>query len=241
MKKLILGVTIALTVLLSACGSKLDYIDFESNQVDSFLSAETINEDTYFIYYYSSNSDYSEDVKKDILNFINKFDEANFYMLDVSVAEDSSTFDQYESVPTVLVIDNGDVYEKFESKSGIESFINKYSGFEMETFRTQLDYADFDNLQNFSDIYDRPEEKYVVYYYSEFCGYCNQIKDFMLSFANENDAGIKVYMLDVQKITGAYPFEGTYGTPTIFIVENGIVTYTTSGATSVPEYLEGLN
>lgn len=240
MKKVIMILIIGLVVTLSACGSKLDYSDLESNHVDSFLAAESKNEDTYFVYYYSSNSVYSDNVKTDMLKFVDGFDETNFYLLDVSKTTDESSFYEYQSVPTVFVIDNGTVYEKFESESGVKDFIFKYADFRLSTFRANLDYADFDHIADYSDLYDRPEDNYIVYYYSVSCGYCNQIKDYILDFAFENDTNTKLYFIDVYNIEGAYPFEESYGTPTIFVVDDGVVTYTTSGANSVPAYLGSL-
>lgn len=240
MKKIIMMLVIGLVVTLSACGSKLDYKDLDKKHVKSFLSAESKNEDTYFVYYYSSDSVYSDNVKEDMLKFIDGFTETSFYMLDVSKASDESTFYEYESVPTVFVIDEGAVYEKFESESGVKDFIFKYATFNLLTFDDELDYPDFDHLDNYTDILDRPEDKYVVYFYSVSCGYCVQIKDYILDFALENDTNMKIYFMDAYNIKGVYPFEEQYGTPSIFVVEDGEIIYTTSGANSVPAYLNAL-
>jgi thiol-disulfide isomerase/thioredoxin len=61
-----------------------------------------------------------------------------------------------------------------------------------------LGYNDFNNvhLQNFADVTTQEEDTYFVYFYGINCGYCSDIKEEVLGFADNNEAGIKVYLIE---------------------------------------------
>ena len=54
-----------------------------------------------------------------------------------------------------------------------------------------LTYDNFDRITDYSLIDKMPEDEYLVYYYTEDCSWCKEIKNEVLEFANENNAGIK--------------------------------------------------
>ena len=54
----------------------------------------------------------------------------------------------------------------------------------------KLDYADVTTSIHWPDIFLQEEQRYLVYFYSEYCGYCKNIKDEFLSY----------YLLDKEKI-----------------------------------------
>lgn len=103
------------------------------------------------------------------------------------------------------------------------------------------EYEDFDAITDFSEVLKQDEDKYLIYYYSESCGYCQQIKDTVLDFAFENNADMKVYLVDAYNVEGdTNPFEGL-GTPSMFVVEDGAITATFRGASDIPNALGDIN
>lgn len=110
------------------------------------------------------------------------------------------------------------------------------------------DYDDFDHISNFSNITSQSEDEYLIYYYSETCGYCKQIKNQVLKFANDNNENIKVYMMDANDAyatsfpiydpdTGA---EMT-GTPSLITVVDGQIVHMAPGYLEVTDTLESIN
>lgn len=106
-----------------------------------------------------------------------------------------------------------------------------------ETF----EYDDFDQITAWGEIETQTEDKYLVYYYSESCGYCVRIKDDVLAFADENQADAKLYLMDAGQMTGTNPFpvgDNRRGTPTLHVVVDGVIVESVSGPSSVLEVFE---
>ena len=62
---------------------------------------------------------------------------------------------------------------------------------EIEEADVTLDYAiTTDNQIKWADIFNQEENRYVVYFYSEYCGHCKLVKQDILSY----------YLLDLEKI-----------------------------------------
>lgn len=109
-------------------------------------------------------------------------------------------------------------------------------------------YEDFDHISSFSQIANQSEDEYLVYYYSETCGYCNQIKTQVLNFAGDNDANIKVYLMDAQEAySTSFPIydptsgEQMTGTPSLITVVNGTIVHMAPGYVEVLNTLEAIN
>lgn len=110
-----------------------------------------------------------------------------------------------------------------------------------------LDYDSFDHLTSFQTVTTQSEDEYIVYYYSENCGYCQQIKDRVLNFAEDNPAGIKVYLLDALETTGVNnisdPTSGQTmsGTPSFITVVNGTIVHMAPGYENVLDVITSVN
>lgn len=105
-------------------------------------------------------------------------------------------------------------------------------------------YEDYTMVTNFAEMKTQTEEKYVIYYYSEYCGFCNDIKDNVLSFGEANEEGVKLYLMDAAQMTGTTPFDvnSPYrATPSMHIVVNGEITSSYSGAVEIPAALARIN
>ena len=88
----------------------------------------------------------------------------------------------------------------------------------------------------------------MVYYYSETCGYCQQIKNRVLNFAHDNDANIKVYLMDAQvAYSTSFPiYDPTSGaqmtgTPSLITVVDGQIVHMAPGYVEVLDALEAVD
>lgn len=92
------------------------------------------------------------------------------------------------------------------------------------------------------DCLSQSESQYLIFFHSETCSHCKEIKGDVLSFVNDNI--LKVYFLDIKKpnneVTicqkeeivfgvGDYQDLKILGTPTIIKVENGVTTANVAG------------
>jgi len=104
-----------------------------------------------------------------------------------------------------------------------------------------LDYDSFETIENFSLVNQMPESEYLVYYYTEDCTFCKQIKTAVLEFADDNNAGIKVYFIDGYNVTGINTVPGMEGTPSLVTVRNGVVVNLVAGAVDIPNTFDEIN
>jgi len=113
--------------------------------------------------------------------------------------------------------------------------------------KVEYGYNDFQHLSNFQAIDDMPEDQYLVYYYGENCGHCTLIKEQVLRFANKNEAGIKVYLMDSANTSGVntvvHPDTGKEmtGTPSMITVVDGVIVDLNVGSEAIPELLDAIN
>ena len=92
------------------------------------------------------------------------------------------------------------------------------------------------------DCLSQSESQYLVFFHSETCSHCREIREDILFFANENI--LKVYFLDIKKPSNevticqkeeielgisSYQDIKILGTPTIIKVENGVTTANVAG------------
>ena len=126
-----------------------------------------------------------------------------------------------------------------------------------------LGYSNFndEHLQNFSEVVLQEEEEYFVYFYGVNCGYCTDIKEEVLTFAQENSTGIKVYFIEssdpddyiqitnpttgqpqnVAPITDPITGRNMSGTPTFVTVVDGRVVDLTVGPNAITDLLDQVN
>jgi len=108
-----------------------------------------------------------------------------------------------------------------------------------------LKYKDFPKISSYEDVNQIQDETYLLYFYSETCPYCNQIKDRSLNFFEEHKDDLPVYLLDADRIRGSkdslnLPFgESLKSTPTLMVVQNGIIIDFLVGTIEITEYYDG--
>ena len=115
---------------------------------------------------------------------------------------------------------------------------------------TPLDYdITIEDTIKWSDLFLQEEERYLVYVYSETCGYCKMIKQDVLSYYLLNKD--RMYFVCSSKdevpfdITKDIPIgistvENLYlrGTPTMLEVENKCLSKVYEGSESIKNYIE---
>ena len=120
---------------------------------------------------------------------------------------------------------------------------------EKEYVETEYDYKIVDNRQiAWKDILSKSKDRYVVYFYSEYCGYCKQIKQDILSYYLKDMD--EMYFVNTVKekavfksndglLTGAKKIEDFYifGTPFLVEVTDYTITNWYAGVDSIKLYI----
>merc|ERR1711879_297778 len=96
-------------------------------------------------------------------------------------------------------------------------------------FTKELDYDAFETISTFEETTTQPESDYLVYFYSDSCGYCATIKNDVLAFADSNEANMKLYLANTFYLTG---------TPGIVRVTDGVIVAVETGALGVLQVFE---
>jgi len=104
-----------------------------------------------------------------------------------------------------------------------------------------LDYGSFDSIEDGALITTQSESEYLVYYYTEDCFYCKEIKQQVLEFANENNEGVKVYFMDGVNVNGSLYVNGLTGTPAFITIVNGQIVDLVGGAVDIPAAFDEIN
>lgn len=99
-------------------------------------------------------------------------------------------------------------------------------------------YNSLNEKLDVSNMLDMKEEQYVVYFYSDICSYCIEIKDEVAAFRESNSADITLYYLNSANISNAeyqylYDTYDVSGTPTLLTIVNGAVVSITNDVTDV--------
>ena len=107
-----------------------------------------------------------------------------------------------------------------------------------------LDYSDFeDNHIEWTSIFNFPLDSYYIYIYSPICGHCKDIKEYVLQFAylNKDSFYFVTYSSEIPVITNVesiigknnYQDVGIVGTPTLFLIENHILSNVFTGSKEI--------
>ena len=106
----------------------------------------------------------------------------------------------------------------------------------------------FDNSieMSVSTLTEMEEDQYLVYFYSDTCPACVEIKDEVASFADSNNADIKLYYFNAATLeAGDYDIlvntYGIGGTPAMFTIISGNVVDVLSGNIEIPNTFNAIN
>ncbi len=109
-------------------------------------------------------------------------------------------------------------------------------------------YNSFDKVNSYTEFTQMEEDEYLVYWYGDNCSYCIEIKADVLSFATDNNRGIKMYFAESSETDGNWqsiidPDDGSAitGTPSLITVKNGIIVDIAKGKVEVIAVLDAIN
>ncbi len=113
-------------------------------------------------------------------------------------------------------------------------------------FTRELEYTSFTHIEYEQTIYDMPEDEYLVYFYTEECGACIALKQEVLEFADDNNADIEVYFVDLDIVnSGGTLFvpDAVTHTPTLIVVKDGLPVDLIMGASEddIPAVFDEIN
>ncbi len=108
-------------------------------------------------------------------------------------------------------------------------------------FDNSLTYGSFDTVDDYLYIQTQEEDQYLVYWYSETCPACAAIKEEVLDFADDNEAGIKVYFMDASKTSGTNYIQQMTGTPSVVVVVDGTIVDLALGNEAIPQLFNAIN
>lgn len=131
---------------------------------------------------------------------------------------------------------NGCAKPKTSSISDSELVIHRY------------DYIDIeDKKMSWESLFSIRDDRYSVYIYSQRCGHCNEIKQTVIEYSFKNDSFYfveytsEIPILDnVNETIGKNNSEdiGILGTPTLLVIESGILVENIAGSKAIIETLE---
>ena len=111
----------------------------------------------------------------------------------------------------------------------------------------QHDYCDVDAQISWSDVFNQCEDQYLVYFYSESCGYCQTIKNDVIEYyLSKKEA---MYFVDsggedakfgpVKDLTGIFDIESFYifGTPFLIKTKEKKIDSYYAGMNQILEYI----
>ncbi|MBU1020723.1 MAG: thioredoxin family protein, partial [Firmicutes bacterium] len=157
------------------------------------------NNNKYVVYYYSENCSHCKDVKQEILSLFNDFNALDFYLVDVSVAQGSSSVPEYIGTPTVFVFSEGEVVESYIGIDKVRTFI-------MLNTDLVIDYDNFTGrtFSSYDEILQMTDTEYIIYVYSKEDASCELIKDTILPWAYQKST-TDIYFINQDEITGEVP------------------------------------
>lgn len=200
-----------------------EYSDFESISISTHYEAEGKSNDKYIVYYYGKYCSYCNKVKQDILAFANDFDDLDFYIFETSGAVDYSIYEEYIGTPSVFVISGGIIIEEYIGSDKVIDFINLYSDIVFD-----YDLLSSQHLTEYDQLLDITSERYLVYYYSDTCQSCTDIKNQVISWAFTKNVD-EIYLINSNTVTdpNIIPTDLqilSSGTPLLIVMNNGVFT-----------------
>jgi len=114
------------------------------------------------------------------------------------------------------------------------------------TANPTLDYNDMEQLDSFIETVNQEEDVYLVYFYTETCPACQDIKNAVTAFANDNKYDVPVYFVDLARVSlpenANDALTGYRGTPHMEIILNGnYIGEFASGSVQIPNLFDEIN
>lgn len=216
-QRLLLIMVIGLSIFLSSCNPKLDYSDFLDNHVTTYYQAETASNNRYIIYYYDSSDSNSEDIKEEMLAFIDSYDTLPIVMVDALDNSTVSDFGAYNDQPLVYVVSDHEPIETYNGVTEIKEFISTYQSME-------LTYDDFDDqFVEVEDLFTIDNSDYLVFSFDPSGTDSQTLEETFLNFAFTKSVE-DIYFLDITTVA-TIPTELSVlasGEPMILLMSYGV-------------------
>ncbi len=102
----------------------------------------------------------------------------------------------------------------------------------------ELDYSDFEDhlISSYNQAENDFPNRYIVYYYGEYCSHCITVKPDILEFFNTFEA-LPFYILNISDASDLSSLEEFRGTPTVFIMSDNVVSEAYIGSVQVQEFI----
>ena len=121
---------------------------------------------------------------------------------------------------------------------------------ETDVIKTEYEYSITENKQiTWNEVLSKSKSRYVVYFYSEYCGYCKQVKQEILSYYLKNVD--EMYFIDTVKEKAVYKSNdgvliGTknitdfyiFGTPFLIRLQEYVVSEYYAGTNAILNYIK---
>lgn len=101
-----------------------------------------------------------------------------------------------------------------------------------------LDYSSFEEqlISSYNEATYEFENKYIVYYYSQNCGHCANVKDDILHFFDSFNT-LPFYIFNISDANDVSDLEEFYGTPTVFVMSDGVVSESYIGSDKIYNFI----
>jgi thiol-disulfide isomerase/thioredoxin len=222
----------------------LDYTHFSSQHVETYQELLDIEQDKYLVYYYLENCPHCIAAKPDFLKWAFQHDVKDIYFVNAATVADQTVPTELlifnSGTPVLAVMSNGEFADEYYSGTDeVLNYIATIGDAEINPDEPVItyEYSDFQDHQvsTYDDL-ELHEGTYVVYYYSPFCGHCESIKQDILEFLSTFDT-YDYYMLDTSDASGVSNFDEFYGTPTVFVVEDGVIQESYIGTFQITDFI----
>lgn len=110
----------------------LHYEDFQDVSFTDFNESLLISNNLHFEYYYSTYCSHCNSIKLNILNFLNRIEGIEYYMMNTHVGIGSPTIDNFRGVPSLYLVNDNQVVAEYIGSLAIPAFIKAYRNGEID-------------------------------------------------------------------------------------------------------------
>ena len=102
----------------------------------------------------------------------------------------------------------------------------------------ELDYSSFEEhlISSYDEATYQNQNKYIVYYYSQNCGHCVEVKEDILEFFDNYDA-LPFYIFNISDADDVSDLDEFVGTPTVFVMSDNKVSESYIGSTNIYSFI----
>ncbi|MFP4286158.1 MAG: lipoprotein [Candidatus Izemoplasmataceae bacterium] len=103
--------------------------------------------------------------------------------------------------------------------------------------KVTYEYDDYPHISDWRHVNNLEQGFYHIYVYSEYCITCDDIKQNVLTFAQESKNEVPFYLVDYYDVVNDPPFDFTY-TPTLVVMEGDEVVSVYDTKEAIQEFID---